>query len=107
MTPPGTALLAGGSLVAGFAVAQVTGVRALGGLVLLVAVAVCAVQWRSHAGVVPAVALTAAYAGLFVGAHLLAGVLGAWPSVVLVAVVMAAASLLTTCWSVLVPGRSS
>ena len=106
MTPPGTALLAGGSLVVGFAVAELTGVRAAGGVVLLLAVAFCAVQWRSHAGLLPAVLLTAGYVGLFVASHLLARVVGAWPSVLLVAVAMAAASLLTTCWSVLVPRRS-
>ena len=102
MTPIGTAALAGGSLVAGFAVAELTGVRSLGGAVLLAAVAWCAVQWRRQAGAVAAAGLVVGYAALFVAAHLLARVLPAWPAVVLVAVAMAAASLWVTC---LAPAR--
>ena len=85
------ALLAGGSLAAGFAVAEVTGVRALGGLVLLAAVAVCALGWR-RSGVVVATGLVALYLVLFVASHLLAGPLGAWPAVALVSMAMAASS---------------
>ncbi len=49
--------VASGSLVLGFAVAQATGVRALGGLVLLAAVTWCLVRWRALAGLPAAVAL--------------------------------------------------
>ena len=49
--------IAGGSLIAGFAVADVTGVRALGGLVLVAAAAWLAVRWRARAGTGRAVAL--------------------------------------------------
>lgn len=84
--------LAGGSLVVGFAVAQLTGVRALGGLVLLLAVVACAELWRRAAGGPVAVGLVALYAGAFVGSHLLARVVGAWPSVLTVAAAVGAAS---------------
>ena len=83
-----TAVLAGLTLVVGFAVAQATGVRALGGAVLLAGVAWCA--WRARAAGwwrVSLVVLTGA--GCFVASHLLAPHLGAWPSVVLVALVLA------------------
>jgi hypothetical protein len=99
VTPPTTALVAGASLVAGFAVAQVTGVRALCGAVLLVAVAVCAVQWRRQAGTGSSAALVAGYLALFVGSHVLARGIGAWPSVLLVALLMTAASLYATCFA--------
>lgn len=83
-----TAVLAGLTLVVGFAVAQLTDVRALGGAVLLAGVAWCAFRsraagwWR-----VTLVVLTGAVC--FVASHLLAPHLGAWPSVVLVALVLA------------------
>jgi apolipoprotein N-acyltransferase len=99
VTPPTTALVAGGSLALGFAVAQVTGVRELGGAVLVAAVAVCAVQWRRQAGTGAAAALVAVYAALFVGSHLLARAVGGWPAVVLVSLVMVVASLYATCYA--------
>jgi Ca2+/Na+ antiporter len=84
-----TAVLAGLTLVVGFAVAQATGVRALGGAVLLAGVAWCAVRARSAGRRrVSLVVLTGAVC--FVASHLLAPSLGAWPSVVLVALVLAA-----------------
>ena len=57
-----TAPVAAASLVLGFAVAQATGVRALGGLVLVAGAAWCAVRWRASAGTGAAVALVVAYA---------------------------------------------
>lgn len=86
-----TALVAALSLVAGFGVAELTGVRALGGLVLVAAVAWCALRWRRRSTAV-AVALVALYLGAFVASHLLADVLGAWPSVLLVALVVGLAA---------------
>lgn len=80
-----TAALAAASLVVGFAVAELTGVRALGGLVLLVAAAVCAVRWARVAGWRLAAVLVGVYLAAFVGSHLLARVVGAWPSVLLLA----------------------
>jgi hypothetical protein len=84
--------VAAGSLVAGFAVAQATGVRPLGGVVLLAGVGWCAVRWRERAGTGRAAALAALYAAAFAGSHGLAHVIGAWPSVALVAAVVGAAS---------------
>ena len=84
-----TAVLAGLTLVVGFVVAQATGVRALGGAVLLAGVAWCVVRaraagwWR-----LSVVVLTGLVC--FVAAHLLAPAVGAWPSVMLVALVLAA-----------------
>ena len=80
------------SLVAGFAVADLTGVRPLGGLVLLAAVAWCAVRWRRRAGTGRAVALVAFYAAAFAASHALGDVLGTWGAVVTVAVLAGAAA---------------
>jgi hypothetical protein len=85
--------VAAASLVVGFAVAQGTGVRALGGVVLVVAAAVCARQWRRRSGARTAVALVGVYLAAFVLSHVLALAVGAWPSVVTVAVVVGAVSL--------------
>jgi hypothetical protein len=84
-----TALVSALSLVLGYAVAAGTGVRALGGLVLVVALAWCVLRWRAMAGTPTAAGLASAYVALFVVSHLLARAIGAWPSVVVVAVVMA------------------
>ena len=73
------------SLVAGFAVAQATGVRPLGGLVLLAAVAWCAVRWRRAAGTGVAVLLVVIYGAAFAASHALADVLGTWGAVLTVA----------------------
>jgi hypothetical protein len=86
--PAASAPLAAASLVVGFALAQLTGVRALGGAVLVVSAAVCWVWWRRTAGARVARTLLAAYAALFVAAHLLAPWIGAWPAVVAIAVTM-------------------
>ena len=80
------------SLVAGFVVADVTGVRALGGIVLVVAAAWCFARWRARAGTGRAVALVGFYAAAFVASHALADVLGTWGAVATVAVAVGAAS---------------
>ena len=88
-----TAALAAVTLVVAFAVAQGTGVRALGGVVLVLGVAWCA--WRSWAaGAVRVVAVVALGAACFVASHVLAGALGAWPSVLLAAAVLGAGAWL-------------
>jgi len=84
--------VAAGSLILGFAVAQVTGVRPLGGLVLIAGAAWCAVSWRADAGPARAAALLALYAAGFVASHLLADMLGAWGAVLCVATLVALAS---------------
>ncbi|MFC5381156.1 hypothetical protein [Aquipuribacter nitratireducens] len=87
-----TALVAAGSLVAGFAVAEATGVRELGGAVLLAGGGWCAVRWWRGHGPVTAVGLSALYLGAFVGSHVLAREIGAWPSVATVSAITAAAA---------------
>ena len=84
--------VAAGSLVAGFAVADVTGVRPLGGAVLAVAVGWCALRWRREAGTGRTVALVALYAASFVGSHLIADAVGSWPAVLAAAALVGVAT---------------
>gem|GEM_PF-688124 len=84
-----TGLLAAVTLVVAFAVAQVTGVRALGGAVLVLGVVWCA--WRSwSAGAGRVVAVVVLGAVCFAGSHVLAPALGPWPAVLLVAAALGA-----------------
>lgn len=85
-----TAVVAAGSLVAGFAVAQATDVRALGGAVLVAGALWCGRHWVRRRGPVPATGLLVGYAGAFAGSHLLAPAIGAWPSVLTVSAVVGA-----------------
>ena len=89
-----TAVLAAATLVLGFAVAQGTGVRGLGGVVLLVGVAWCGWRALPGAGVLRVAAVVVLGAGCFVASHLWAPHLGAWPSVLLVALVLGAGTAL-------------
>ncbi|RMI06891.1 hypothetical protein [Cellulomonas triticagri] len=84
-----TAVLAALTLVVAFAVAQGTGVRALGGVVLVAGVVWCGWRALPASGVLRVGAVVALGAVCFVASHLLAGALGAWPSVLLVAAVLA------------------
>jgi hypothetical protein len=84
--------VAAGSLALGFAVAQATGVRPLGGVVLVLGAAWCALRWREKAGTARAAGLVLLYVAAFAASHLLADPIGAWPSVALVAAVVAAGS---------------
>jgi hypothetical protein len=81
------AVVAAATLVLGFAVAEVTGVRAIGGAVLLAGAAWCAVRWRRLGGPVLAAALLVVMGAAFVVSHVVAGTLGAWPSVLLASAV--------------------
>jgi hypothetical protein len=85
-----TAPVAAGSLIVGFAVAAATGSRPLGGVVLALGGVWCIREWTRRHG--PRTATILAGAGLlaFIGAHVLATAIGAWPSVLLVAAAMAA-----------------
>jgi hypothetical protein len=87
-----TGPVAAGSLVAGFAVAAATGVRPLGGLVLVAGTAWCAREWSRRRGTGLAAGLVGLQAVCFVASHVLAGTLGAWPSVALVASVSGVAA---------------
>jgi hypothetical protein len=81
-------------LAVGFAIAQGTGVRALGGIVL----AACGVGagwlWYQRRGPAVAVGLAVAYLALFALAHVLALGLG-WPAWLAVGLVTAAAAALS------------
>ena len=100
---PGTTLLrvpvrtptwpvASGSLALGFGVAELTGVRAVGGVVLVLGGGWCALRWRERDGTGRAAALLAVYLGAFVASHLLARAIGAWPSVAVVSAVAGGAA---------------
>jgi hypothetical protein len=87
--------VAAGSLVLGFAVAQATGVRPLGGAVLALGAGWCALRWRRTAGAGRAAALVALYLAAFAASHVIADALGSWPAVLLVAAIVGSAAWLT------------
>ena len=84
--------VAAGSLLLGFAVAQATGVRPLGGVVLVLGAGWCAVQWRRRAGAGAAVALVVLYLAAFAASHVLGDVLGTWGAVLFVSAIVGAAA---------------
>jgi hypothetical protein len=84
-----TSALAAAGLAGGFAVANKTHKRPLGGAVWLAAGTLCFPNWL-HAGAVPAGVLSASYAGALGCSHPLAKKVGAWPAVALVSAGMAA-----------------
>lgn len=79
--------VAAGSLLLGFGVAEATGVRALGGIVLVAGAGWCALRWRNNAGTARTAALLLVYVGAFIGAHVIADGVGAWPAVLIAAAV--------------------
>jgi hypothetical protein len=76
------------SLVVGFAVAEITGVRAIGGIVLILAALWCGLRWRREHSTRLAVQLVVVYIVAFALSHVLGLVIGAWPSVFVVAAVV-------------------
>lgn len=84
--------VAAGSLALGFAVAQATGVRPLGGLVLIAGAGWCARRWRARAGSQRMWLLLGIYVAVFVLSHLIAHPLGAWPAVALVSAIAGGAA---------------
>ncbi|MCX4097153.1 hypothetical protein [Nocardia sp. alder85J] len=87
-----TSLLVAGGLTGGFALAQATKKRQLGGVVFTAAIGAAVPRWRKVAGVGGAVALTGLSAGAMGASHPLAKKIGAWPSVIAVSAAAAAAS---------------
>ncbi|MBW3652839.1 MAG: hypothetical protein KY433_04435 [Actinobacteria bacterium] len=79
--------VASGSLLLGFAVAQATGIRPLGAIVLIAGCGWCALRWLRAVGPARTAVLVAVYVGAFVLSHVIADSLGAWPSVLLAAAV--------------------
>ena len=90
------ALLAALTLIIGFAVASLTGNRALGGIVLLVGGAVCAWLWWRLAGPWRAASCVAIAGVAFVVSHPLGAVLTSWGAVLLVSAVTAGATYALT-----------
>jgi hypothetical protein len=86
--------VASGSLLLGFAVAQATGVRPLGGVVLVAGAAWCALRWRRTVGSARTVALIGVYVAAFAGSHVVADTVGTWPAVLLAAALAGLAALL-------------
>jgi hypothetical protein len=84
--------VAAGAFVAGFGVAEATGVRALGGVVLAAGGAWCYAALRRQAGTGRAAAVLALALALFVAAHPLGDAIGAWPAVLASAGVLALAT---------------
>ena len=78
--------IAGLSLALGFAVAEITGVRAIGGAILIAAVAWCYPRWRTT-GKAPL--LIVVYAAAFVASHVIGLATGAWPAVAIAAATVA------------------
>ena len=79
-----TSLLAGVALAVGFGVAQVTGNRPVGGVVLVLGAAICGYQWWRSAGPLPTFASEFVFFVAFVASHPLAKQIGAWPAVAVV-----------------------
>lgn len=88
--PMPTAPVAAASLIAGFAVAVSTGSRPLGGIVLVIGGLWCIQTWRRRHDTRTAMVLGGFGFGAFVISHVLGLVIGAWPSVLFVAAVVAA-----------------
>jgi hypothetical protein len=93
MTRVTTAPIAAAGLIAGFAVAVVSGSRPLGGLVLAICGLTCIAIWLRRDGRRTAALLSLAGLVAFAVSHLLGLVIGAWP-----AVLLAAAATAALCW---------
>jgi hypothetical protein len=91
---PATWPVASGSLVLGFAVAQATGVRPLGGVVLALGATWCGLRWRRSVGGARTAALVGVYIGVFVLSHVIADTVGTWGAVFLAAAIAGLAALL-------------
>lgn len=76
--------VAAGSLLVGFAVADLSGVRPLGGIVLFLGALWCGLRWRREAGLAVAIALVAAFLAAFALSHPLGELIGSWPAVLVV-----------------------
>ena len=90
---------AAATFLAGFGAAELTGVRAVGGVVLLAGGIWCVRLALRLAGTGPTVALVAIALALFALSHPLGRAIGAWPAVLVsAALVAAAASAVTRIW---------
>ncbi len=89
-----TAAITAGSLIGGWQLARRTGNRPLGGVVLAAGGVLAGRQWARQTGPAVTTALLATYVGAFGLSHPLAKRIGAWPSVLAVSALTAAASYL-------------
>jgi hypothetical protein len=87
-----TAAITAGSLIGGWQLARQTGIRPLGGAVLAVGGVLAGREWAKHTSPGVTTALVATYVGAFGLSHPLAKKIGAWPSVLAVSALTAAAS---------------
>lgn len=83
-------------LTGGFLAGRQTGRREVGGALFAAAGAWCAWEWYRTSGPAAAAGLAALYVGAMGGSHPLARRIGAWPSVIAVATVTAAAAEVVT-----------
>lgn len=90
MPPVPTWPVAAASLVVGFGVADLTGVRPLGGLVLFLAALWCGLRWKATVGLPVAIGLVAVYLAGFVLSHPLGSLIGSWPAVLAIAAAVGA-----------------
>jgi hypothetical protein len=88
-----TAPLAAAGLIAGYAVARASGSRPVGGVVLAAFGLTCIAVWLHRDGRRCTALLTVAGLAAFALSHVLALLIGAWPSVLLVSAAMA-----VICW---------
>ncbi|MDO4920169.1 hypothetical protein [Kocuria sp.] len=88
---PSAALVTAG-LIGGYGLARATGVRALGGVALAACGVAAGRTWLASAGPATTAGLSTLYVAGFGLSHPLAKKLGAWPSVLTVTAVNAAAS---------------
>ncbi|MGN6723641.1 MAG: hypothetical protein ACTHJM_13600 [Marmoricola sp.] len=79
-------------LLGGWAMVDLTGSRAAGGVVLFVLGCWAGFVWLFRDGWRTTVSLAVVYLGCFVLAHVLGLLIGSWPAVIAVALVAAAAS---------------
>ncbi|WNM38034.1 hypothetical protein RMN56_23240 [Micromonospora halotolerans] len=87
-----TAVTTAGSLIGGWQLARRTGNRPLGGAVLATGGVLAGREWARRTSPAVTAALLATYAGAFGLSHPLARRIGAWPSVLVVSALTAAAS---------------
>ncbi len=99
-------LVAALSFLLGFGVADVTGVRPLGGAVLLAGGAWCAVRARPIAGTPRTVVLIVLAFAAFVASHPLGDEIGSWPAVFTMAALVAALAALLLRPAVPTAGRA-
>jgi hypothetical protein len=87
-----TAAVTAGSLIGAWQLARRTGNRPLGGVVLAAVGVLAGREWARRTSPVVTGALVATYVGAFGLSHPLAKRIGAWPSVLAVSALTAAAS---------------